>query len=108
MDYYTYIKSTQWRDSAARMAELEAAGFCCRICNGSEPVVQLQVHHRTYERLGHERVGDLTALCADCHRAATDSLRRRRYSGRRPVFHDTAIANCTVPLFDPTTRSDWS
>jgi 5-methylcytosine-specific restriction endonuclease McrA len=108
MDYESYINSAQWRDSAARLGELEAANFRCRICNGSEPDVQLQVHHRTYERLGHERVGDLTTLCMNCHGAVTDMLRRRRYSNRRPIFHDAAIANCTVPLFDPTTRGDWS
>jgi 5-methylcytosine-specific restriction endonuclease McrA len=67
----------------------------------------LQVHHRTYERLGHEQAGDLTALCANCHRAVTDMLRRRRYSGRLPLFHDTTIANCMVPLFDPTVRGSW-
>jgi 5-methylcytosine-specific restriction endonuclease McrA len=108
MNYYTYINSTDWRDSAARRAELEAANFSCRICNESKAGIQLQVHHRTYERLGHERVGDLTALCANCHRAVTDMLRRRRYLGRTPVFRDATMANCAVPLFDPMMHGNWS
>ena len=103
MDYYTYINSGQWRDSPARLAELEAANFRCRICNASKAEAQLQVHHRTYERLGQEQVGDLTTVCAECHYTVTDMLRRRRYVQRRPRFADVvpAIENAS-PLFDPT------
>jgi 5-methylcytosine-specific restriction endonuclease McrA len=28
----------------------------------------LEVHHKTYERLGKESLDDLTCLCRDCHR----------------------------------------
>src|SRR5712672_3868639 len=76
MDYYSYIISSRWRDSPARLAELKASGFRCRICNASEAEAQLQVHHRSYERLGNEQVCDLTTLCADCHCMVTDMLRR--------------------------------
>ena len=58
--------------------------------------------------LKQDMFGDLTTLCMNCHGAVTDMLRRRRYSDRRPVFHDATVANCAVPLFDPTTRGDWS
>lgn len=103
MDYYTYINSPLWRDNPARLAELKAAGFRCRTCNASGPDVRLEVHHRTYERLGRELVGDLTTLCEDCHWTVTDMLRRRRYHRRSPRFADVipAIDNAS-PLFDPT------
>lgn len=32
----------------------------------------LEVHHRTYERLGNERPEDLVALCWCCHDEITD------------------------------------
>lgn len=103
MNYYTYIISNQWRDNPARLAELKASGFRCRICNASEADVRLEVHHRTYERLGCERADDLTTLCRDCHYVVTDMLRRRRYVLRRPRSTDVipAIENAS-PLFDPT------
>ncbi len=40
----------------------------------------MHAHHRTYERLGSERVDDLTALCALCHHDVTSFLRARRYA----------------------------
>jgi 5-methylcytosine-specific restriction endonuclease McrA len=81
MNYKSYISSTNWSANPARLAELKAAGFRCRTCNDGRDQAQLEVHHRTYERLGHEHVGDLTTLCSECHRDITDSLRRRRYAG---------------------------
>lgn len=83
MLYRTYISSPAWRTSAARMAELAASGHRCRICNAGGGTARLEVHHRTYERLGRERISDLTTLCSKCHRDVTEGLRRRRYAGRR-------------------------
>jgi hypothetical protein len=28
----------------------------------------MHVHHRTYERIGHEKLSDLCLLCGPCHR----------------------------------------
>jgi hypothetical protein len=39
-------------------------------------VVKLEVHHRTYTRLGFEIPEDITVLCDDCHKAVTNVLRR--------------------------------
>ncbi len=81
-----------------------ASGHRCRTCyaTGGDGA-PLEVHHRTYERLGHELVGDLTALCPGCHRTITDALRRRRYSSIRPSIVDTVpLFERPVPLFDPS------
>lgn len=61
--YYTYLESEQWQQR--RQFMLRRAGYRCQICNGRG---NLQVHHRTYERVGAERIDDLTVLCADCHK----------------------------------------
>ncbi len=64
-EYLDYLASPEWR--AKRMLALKRAGFCCQLCNyGGAP---LDVHHRTYARLGDERVEDLTVLCRKCHDA---------------------------------------
>jgi 5-methylcytosine-specific restriction endonuclease McrA len=103
MTYLEYIGSARWRRSAARVGELEASGRRCRTCFASDAVeAPLEVHHRTYVRLGHELVGDLTALCRECHHTITDALRRRRYASIRPIIVDTPpLFERLAPLFDP-------
>lgn len=57
-----YLRSEHWRET--RAAALERAEHRCQVCNSAK---QLDVHHRTYERLGEERPADLTVLCRTCH-----------------------------------------
>lgn len=57
-----YLRSAHW--AGIRKQALKRAEHRCQVCNGTE---RLDVHHRTYERLGHERPGDLTVLCRRCH-----------------------------------------
>lgn len=100
VDYNVYISSHAWRSSPARQAELHAAGFRCRLCEGGPPESTIEVHHRTYVRLGCEAVADLTTLCRECHGVVTDLLRRRRYDAR-PVAADAA-ADIRPPLIGRT------
>lgn len=60
--YETYIRSPQWRQLSQRL--IKEAGRRCRVCNSG---IDLCVHHRTYENLGHEPDQDLIVLCHDCH-----------------------------------------
>lgn len=57
-----YLKSDHWR--RMRRLALEDADHRCAVCNATE---HLDVHHRTYERLGNERLTDLLVLCRSCH-----------------------------------------
>ena len=60
--YQKYLLSDEWSLKRARAIEL--AGGRCQLCNSEDP---LNVHHRTYERIGDERPEDLTVLCKTCH-----------------------------------------
>lgn len=103
MTYKDYINSTRWRNNPSRLAELKASSFRCRLCYASESDFELQVHHRTYMRLGQERVDDLITLCAPCHHGVTDMLRRRRYSVQvAPVADIVPSIEDASALFDPT------
>jgi 5-methylcytosine-specific restriction endonuclease McrA len=103
MNYHKYIAGRRWRQNPTRLAELEAAGFRCRLCSDHGEDVALEVHHRTYANLGREQPGDLTALCRRCHSVVTDHLRRLRYSRRAPAHADIRCAlEDPPPLFDPT------
>lgn len=61
-EYAEYLQSPHWQ--LTRAAALERACHRCQLCNSSK---RLQVHHRTYVRLGNEDPTDLTVLCRGCH-----------------------------------------
>lgn len=63
MLYSEYLQTKEWKNK--RALKLEASGYACQICNAAG--VQLDVHHRTYERRGAEAGGDLIVLCHSCH-----------------------------------------
>jgi hypothetical protein len=71
IDYNTYINSPEWRAKAN--AAKQRAGNRCQVCNRPSSEIQLNAHHRTYERLGNENPDDITVLCRDCHKLFSDS-----------------------------------
>jgi len=65
-DFYSeYLRSPKW--SLKRKQALAQAGEKCERCGQSKWTVRLEVHHLTYERLGHEDLNDLQVLCKECH-----------------------------------------
>lgn len=60
--YAEYLRSPHWQE--VRKEALKRANYRCQVCNADKP---LDVHHRTYERLGSELDADVIALCRDCH-----------------------------------------
>lgn len=63
MAYEEYLKTPEWQER--RKKALAYAKHRCQVCNSKD---NLNVHHRTYERLGEELPSDLTVLCYECHR----------------------------------------
>lgn len=79
--YAEYLLSDVWQGK--RTAALERAGNRCQLCNGTKI---LNVHHRTYERIGAEAPEDLTVLCRSCHAKFHDvgkPKKKRRYDSRK-------------------------
>ena len=60
--YQEYLQSPEWREQ--RENALRLARHRCQPCNTRH---QLEVHHRTYDRVGRERLDDLTVLCRPHH-----------------------------------------
>lgn len=61
--YKAYLTSETWAGIRARY--YRANPDCvCFLCGSNKTLV---VHHRTYERVGNERLDDLVALCPSCH-----------------------------------------
>lgn len=71
VNYQKYIKSKEWKQKAEEAKT--RAGNRCQGCNRPRSEVQLEAHHRTYERIGRERPGDITVLCRDCHQSIEES-----------------------------------
>lgn len=64
--YEKYIHSAAWRKIADMRLELDY--HTCQVCG--KPAGE--VHHLTYENLGHEKSEDIVSLCRRCHRKAED------------------------------------
>jgi hypothetical protein len=79
VEYQTYIKSKAWKERAGRK-RLEV-GMRCQICNRGIWETVLDVHHRTYDRLGHEHPNDMTVLCREDHELYEKHNRIRRFTG---------------------------
>ena len=102
--YSEYLNSDEWQ--ARRVLALKRAAGRCQLCNAA---ARLQVHHRTYERVGNEMLEDLTVLCDSCHaafhgkdkRAAT----RRSEAGAARRFIPTPQVLDLLGLLDEETRT---
>ena len=62
-NYREHLAGVEWQ--AIRGEVLQRANYRCEQCRLPWG---LEVHHQTYERLGHESLDDLICLCGDCHR----------------------------------------
>jgi hypothetical protein len=84
--YIAFIKSPQWRAyRAAWWEEYDRRNRIrkCYCCDKPQAAITraLQLHHRTYERLGQERYTDLVAVCPVCHDWITRQWRARGKTG---------------------------
>lgn len=75
--YHDYLQSSHWLEkrkyffehSQRIIAMRRNGGVCCEFCKLKTKV---NLHHKTYERLGNERTTDLIILCDDCHNTIHD------------------------------------
>lgn len=79
-----------------RVDLIKLTNGCCERCQLKS--TRLELHHITYERLGHERRSDVQLLCFDCHQQADAeraesqaraSLKRQTDAAMRTYFDKT-------------------
>lgn len=84
-DYLEYLDSPEWW--RLRKLAVQRADHKCERCGAKE---LLNVHHRTYQRLGAEYLNDLEVLCETCHRMehAARNREKRTYElyGQQRMF----------------------
>lgn len=82
-DKEAYMRSPQWQ--AIRRVILHRDRYTC--CQCGIDGVPLEVHHITYEHLGHEHYSDLASLCRDCHQSIHDKY-GYDYTSTFPLLKD--------------------
>lgn len=83
--YVMYLRSPLWR--LRRRIWITRALGRCEHCGRRR---RLTIHHRTYQRLGHERRSDVAVLCWRCHQL--EHPPRRVSSIQRDLLHITSLA----------------
>ena len=97
MPYHDFLRSPEWRQTRAA-ALLRADNRCSLDVTHTE---DLDVHHRTYERLGAELATDVVVLCRSCH-----ELHHQQYGRpRRSPAATTSSAPRPAPARDRQPRS---
>lgn len=64
MPYHEYLETEEWK--FIRKMMYWRLGNSCEVCGQAKE--EMAVHHKTYERRGHEDANDLMVVCSDCHR----------------------------------------
>lgn len=65
ISYQEYLLSDHWKDVRSRFWKSKLHKGCCYACRSKE---DLQVHHKSYKRIGKEKLHDLCLLCDRCHK----------------------------------------
>ena len=68
-----YVRSPAWFELRAK--HLQRHGADCKACGAT---TKIHLHHKTYDRLGAEKLTDLVALCETCHAAVHRYARAHR------------------------------
>ena len=79
--YYAYIQSLSWKSKANERKKL--SHYQCDICGSKK---SLQIHHKTYKRLGRERMSDLACLCSKCHKRVHMMLNMIKFIKKNAIW----------------------
>ena len=76
--YSVYLKSEHWLEVKAKFY-LRERNRRCFVCGDNR---LLNIHHKTYKRIGMEFMSDLVALCRKCH----EGVHKLRSKEKVPLF----------------------
>ena len=65
-NYQAYINSEHWQTKRKTVEQK------CFVCGDT---IRLDIHHKSYKRLGNEKKKDLIALCRTCHTAVHEFIK---------------------------------
>jgi hypothetical protein len=83
--YRDYLRSPHWQDVKRRYRASKMPQDC-KVCRAR----WVELHHRSYRRLGNEKLHDLVPLCAEHHKGAHAYHRAHgTRGGHRSLWHLT-------------------
>lgn len=85
-EYQKYLASREW--ALLREKVRKRSGGFCEAC-WIRPMQQC--HHLTYERVGHEKLGDLQAICEPCHAWESGKLHKEPSKREFEFWHHSVI-----------------
>ena len=62
--YSDYLETKHWKRFRSKFLR-EKKNRICFICGDTPKSIHL--HHKTYKRLGNEKISDIVSLCQSCH-----------------------------------------
>ena len=91
-NYKTYLESQHWQDLKKKYYKSKLVKkinnkIVCFSCEQSKP---LSLHHKTYKRMGNEKLNDLVLLCQDCHDLA-HKIHNKNKELKNSRFYDSRI-----------------
>lgn len=89
--YDEYLATRHWRVLRVKVAKLR--NYYCELCD-KKIEVGYHIHHKTYKRLGDERLGDLMFLCENCHKEVHIALRAKKNNLKKPKRERKTCQNC--------------
>lgn len=84
--YLDYLKSDHWNAVKSRYYQSKLPRrdkFGRPVCEVCGTYGRLDLHHKSYKRLGHEKLHDFALLCRDCHHELHDLYRVIKAQNRR-------------------------
>lgn len=90
-EYYDYINSEAWIELRRRYLRSRLSTDCY-VCHAPYEHT-FQLHHRTYRRVGKERIGlDVVFVCTECHKIIHAIARAATGSNSKHTWHATKLA----------------
>jgi hypothetical protein len=71
-NYNDYLKTEHWRIFKENFLASKSSKKKCYCCGNKN---NLQIHHKTYKRIGFEKNADVIEVCDNCHRMVHEMLK---------------------------------
>ena len=81
-EYKKYLNSSHWKDVKQRYKASKLIQKCY-VCGSKE---KIHIHHKSYTRIGNEKLNDLIPLCETCHAKVHKYLRENK-SGKTTLWN---------------------
>lgn len=78
--YKEYLQSEHWYDVRNRFYKSKLCKNRCEACGNRD---NLNLHHKTYKRIGQEWLNDLVLLCHSCHKSLHKIEKEKRAKNPR-------------------------